>query len=239
MRLYLKILALAAATLLPAAGSAQVLPTPVLVDGTVLEVVSDGKATRAPDLAVINTGVVTQASTAAGALSDNASRVKRVIAALRGAGVADRDIRTANISLQPQYRYAENTPPAITGYQASNTVSVRFRDIARTGAILDSLVREGANQIDGPTLALDKPEAALNDARADAVAKARIRAGFYARLAGLQVDRILSISEKSGTSAPFMAGAMRENMAAADVATKLIPGEQDVTVSLSVRFLLK
>ncbi|ATY31118.1 SIMPL domain-containing protein [Sphingomonas psychrotolerans] len=239
MRLYLNLFALAATTLLPIAASAQVLPAPALIDGTILEVVSEGKTTRAPDLAVINTGVVTQAPTAAGALSDNAARVKRVVAALKGAGVADRDIRTTNISLQPQYRYAENTPPAITGYQASNTVSVRFRDIARAGTILDSLVREGANQIDGPTLSLDKPETALDEARADAVAKARVRAGFYARLAGLRVDRILSISENSGTSAPIMAGAMRENMAAADANTKVIPGEQDVTVSLSVRFLLK
>lgn len=241
MRLSLNLLALAATTLLPVAASAQALPTPVLIDGTVLEVVSEGKATRAPDLAVINTGVLTQALTAAGALSDNAARVKRVIAALKGAGVADRDIRSANISLQPQYRYAENTPPAITGYQASNTVSVRFRDIGRAGAILDTLVREGANQIDGPNLLLDKPETALDEARADAVAKARVRAGFYARIAGLRVDRILSISENSGVGAPIAITAMRENMAgaAADTATKVIPGEQDVTISLSVRFLLK
>lgn len=239
MRLHLNLLALAATTLLPITALAQVLPTPVFVDSTVLEVVSEGKTTRAPDLAVINTGVVTQALTAAAALSDNAARVKRVIAALKGAGVADRDIRTLNISLQPQYRYAENTPPAITGYQASNSVVVRFRDIARAGTILDSLVREGANQIDGPTLSLDKPEEALDEARADALAKARVRAGFYARLAGLQVDHILSISENLGASAPIMVGAMRENMATADAATKVIPGEQDVSVSLSVRFLLK
>ena len=239
MRLYLNVIALAAITLLPIAASAQVRPAPVLIDGTVLEVVSEGKAARAPDLAVINTGVVTQAQTAAAALTDNAGRVGRVVAALKAAGVADRDVRTANISVQPQYRYAENTPPAITGYQASNSVSVRFRDIARAGAILDTLVREGANQIDGPTLSLDKPEAALDEARADAVAKARVRAGFYARLAGLQVDRILSISENSGTSTPIMVAAMRENMAASDVATKVIPGEQDVTASLTVRFLLK
>jgi len=241
MRVSLNLFAVMITTLLPIAASAQVLPAPLLTDGTVLEVVSEGKAARAPDLAVINTGVVTQAPTAAEALADNAGRVKRVVAALRVAGVLDRDIRSANISLQPQYRYADNTPPVITGYQASNTISVRFRDIARAGSILDSLVREGANQIDGPNLLLDKPEAALDDARADAVAKARVRASLYARIAGMRVDRILSISESSGTNAPIAITAMRENMAvtAADAQTKLIPGEQDVTLSLSVRFLLK
>ncbi|WP_447725866.1 SIMPL domain-containing protein [Sphingomonas koreensis] len=202
---------------------------------------AEGRTTRPPDLVTINTGVVTQALTAAEALTDNAGRVKRVVAALKTAGVADRDIRSANISLQPQYRYADNTPPVITGYQASNSIAVRFRDIARAGTILDALVREGANQIDGPNFVLDKPEAALDEARADAVAKARARAGLYARIAGLRVDRILSISENPGANVPIVITAMRANMAgaASEADTKVIPGEQDVTISLSVRFLLK
>ena len=231
--------ALAVATLTPLAASAQVSSAPVLIDGTVLEVVAEGKTTRAPDLVMINTGVMTQAPTAAAALTDNAGRVSHMVAALKAAGVADRDIRSASISLQPQYRYAENTPPVFTGYQASNTISVKFRDIARAGTILDALVREGANQIDGPNFLIEKPETALDEARADAVAKANIRAALYARIAGLRVDRMLSISE-SPANAPIAITAMRENMAGAAASdTKVIPGEQDVTISLSVRFLLK
>lgn len=240
MRLPVTLLAALAATALsPAAASAQTAPTLAPIDGTVLEVVAEGKATRAPDLVLINTGVVTQAATAAQALADNSRQVARVVAALKTAGVADRDIRSANIALQPQYRYADNTPPVITGYQASNSVSVRFRDIARAGLILDTLVREGANQIDGPSFQLDKPEAALDEARADAVAKARARAELYARVTGMKVDRVLSISESAG-NAPIVLPAPRMMAAAkADAGTKVIPGEQDVTVSLSVRFLLK
>ena len=86
-----------------------------------------------------------------------------VLAALKQAGIAARDIRTANVSLSPQYRYTDGQAPVITGYQANNSVSVRFREIAKSGAILDALVREGANQIDGPTLSLDQPDAALDD----------------------------------------------------------------------------
>lgn len=231
---------LAMPTFTAVAASAQVLSAPVLIDGTVLEVIAEGKTTRVPDLVTINTGVVTQAPTAAAAMTDNAGRVSRVVVALKVAGVADRDIRSSNISLQPQYRYADNTPPVFTGYQASNTISVRFRDIARAGAVLDTLVREGSNQIDGPNFMIEKPEAAFNEARADAVAKANVRAALYARIAGLRVDRILSISESSA-NAPITITAMRENMsgAASAVGTKVIPGEQGVTISLSVRFLLR
>ena len=85
-------------------------------------------------------------------------------AALRAAGIADRDIQTST-NLNPNYRYAENQPPQLVGYQAVNEVSVRFRDIAKTGAILDALVAQGANQINGPTLTIERPEAALDEAR--------------------------------------------------------------------------
>jgi len=129
----------------------------------------------------------------------------------------------------------------ITGYQASNTISVRFRDIGRAGTLLDALVREGANQIDGPNFLIEKPETALDEARAYAVAKANVRAALYARIAGLRVDRMLSISENPAANAPITITAMRENIAGAASAsdTKVIPGEQDVTIRLSVRFLLK
>ncbi|MGS3087700.1 SIMPL domain-containing protein, partial [Escherichia coli] len=85
-----------------------------------------------------------------------------------------------------QYRYTDGQPPAITGYQATNTVSVRFRDVARSGTVLDTLVAEGANQIEGPNLSIDKPDAALDEARTDAVKRARARADLYASAAGMR-----------------------------------------------------
>lgn len=232
------ILALSAAAV-PA--NAQVPAQPVaMVDGTILDVTAVGKTTRVPDIATIRAGVVTQAPTAAAALADNAARVTRVLAALKQAGVADRDVQTATISLQPQYRYGENVPPVITGYQASNSVAVRFRDVKRSGAILDALVKEGANQIDGPNLSIDKADAAEDEARTDAVAKARARAEVYARAAGMQVNRILSISEGEGDQPPIARprGVALRMEASAD-STQVAPGEQDVTVAVTVRFLLK
>lgn len=223
-----------------APAAAQVAAQPaVMIDGTVLDIAATGRSLRVPDVATIRAGVVIAAPTAAGALSANAARIQRVLAALKAAGVAARDIQTATISLQPQYRYAQNEAPVITGYQASNSVAVRFRDVANSGAILDALVKQGANQIEGPNLSIDKPEAAEDEARVDAVARARARAELYAKAAGLRVVRIVSISEaggyQPGPPMPMMVKA--ERLQAAN--TAVAAGEQDVTVSLSVRFLLQ
>jgi len=228
-------------TALPAAAQ-QVVPAsaPILTDGTLLDISATGKATRVPDIATIRAGVVSQAATAAAALSENSQRMTRVVAALRRAGVADRDIQTAQIQLQPQYRYAENQPPAITGYQASNSVSIRFRDVAKSGTILDALVAQGANQIDGPNLSVDAADAALDEARTDAIRRARTRADLYARAAGLRVDRILLISEDGGQlPQPPMPMLQMARVAKMADSTPVAAGEQDLTVNVSVRFLLR
>lgn len=234
---------LAVATALPAAATAQV-PVPmqtVVPEGTVLDVSATGKVELAPDIATIRAGVTTQASTAAAALKENAERMAAVIRALRGAGIAARDLSTSNVSLQPQYRYGENQPPVVTGYQAANSVSVRFRDIARAGGVLDVLVKAGANQIDGPAMSLAAPEAALDAARQDAVKRARARAELYAQAAGMRVERIVAIDEAGendgGTPRPpmFQARAMMADSAP----TQVLAGETQVTATVNVRFLLK
>lgn len=227
---------LAAAAAVPAL--AQVPPQVPPLQGTRLDVVAEGEVTRAPDLVTIGAGVVTQSGRAADALADNARRMAATVAALRRAGVADRDIRTSAISLNPQYRYADNVPPTITGYQASNQVEVRFREVARAGAILDALVAAGANQINGPSFALDQPEAALDEARTKAVTAARARAELYARAAGLRVRRIVSISEDGAARPqPPMPMAMAMRAKAAD--TPIEPGEQRMAVTVSVSFELE
>ncbi|PAX08055.1 SIMPL domain-containing protein [Sphingomonas lenta] len=236
------------ASMLAASGAAAQLPPAVphtvepLVpaSGAVLDVVAQGRTTRVPDLAVIRAGVVTQAPTAAEALRANSDRMARVLAALRRAGVAARDVQTAQVSLQPQYRYGENQPPVVTGYQAANSVAVRFRDVARSGAILDALVAEGANQIDGPTLTLDQPDAALDEARTDAIRRARARADLYARAAGMRVERIVSIAEGAVVDGPRPPSPVAlRTFDAAEAKTQIAAGEQEVTATATVRFVLR
>lgn len=214
---------------------------PIQTDGTILEVSAEGRTSRVPDLATIRAGVVTQSPTASAALTENAARMARVLASLKRAGIADRDLQTANVSLNPQYRYVNNQPPQLTGYQASNTVSVRFRDIAKAGPILDILVKEGANQIEGPNLSLDNPDAALDEARTDAIKRARDRAELYAKAAGMRVARILSIGEggenAGGPQPPVMFARAAKLEQQSD--TAIVAGERDVTATVNVRFLLK
>jgi len=233
--------ALVVAAAMPAAADAQQAPSITqTIAGTRLDINATGEVTRVPDLAVITAGVVTRSATAGGAIQQTATRMARVREALRQAGIADRDIQTSNISLEPQYTYANNQPPKLNGYAATNQLSIRFRDIENTGKILDALVAQGANQINGPNLTIDKPEAALDEARAKAVAAARARADLYARSLGMRVVRVVSVSESGGSfpvPPPMPMYARAEAAQAAD--SKIDPGEQKLQVNLAITFELQ
>ena len=230
----------AAALVMPAAALAQTAVQVQPISGTRLDISATGEVTRVPDVAIISTGVVTRAPTATGAIRQNATRMERVRSALRQAGVADKDIQTSSLSLNPEYHYEQNKAPRLTGYQASNQVSVRFRDIGDTGKILDALVAEGANQISGPSLTIDKPEEALDEARLKAIANGRARADLYARALGMLVVRLLSVSEGGGYAVPPpMPMYARAEAASMDAQTKIDPGEQKVQVGVNMSFELQ
>ena len=230
--------AAALALLAPVAAAAQTSVPVQAISGTRLDVVATGEVTRVPDIARISAGVVTQAQSATEAIRLNSQRMSAVRDALRRAGIADRDIQTSTLSLQPDYRYAENQPPTLTGYRASNEVSIRFREIAQTGRILDALVAQGANQINGPSLEIDRPEAALDEARTAAITNARARADLYARSLGMRVRRILSVSETGMPGMPVPRPMAMARLEARDAAN-IDPGEQRLGVSLTVSFELE
>ena len=240
MMRHLKLAALLALSTAPAAGAlAQPVAGPVL-NGTRLDVVATGEVTRVPDIVRISAGVVTVAPTASAALEQNARQMDSVRAALKAAGVAERDIQTSTINLNPDYRHDERGgTPQIIGYRAHNEVSVRFRDIKNSGRILDALVAQGANSINGPMLGIDKPEPALDEARTKAVANARARAELYARATGKRVGRILSISEGVGMGPVPMYRAERAMAANMVSGTQIEPGEQNLAVTLAVSFELE
>jgi uncharacterized protein len=231
-------LALALCAAAPAAAQTVQAPMPAIA-GTRLEVSATGEATRVPDVAIISAGVVTRQPTATAAIQENSAQMERVLAALKRAGIEDRDVQTSSINLNPEYRYQENRAPQLVGYTASNQVSIRFRDIGNTGKILDALVAQGANQINGPTLTIDKPEAAVDEARLKALANGRARADVYARALGKRVARIVSISESGGSHPvpPPMPMMMEARAQGAD--TKIVPGEQKLQVNLSIVFDLQ
>lgn len=226
---------------IPTTAEAQQASITQTIAGTRLDINATGEVTRVPDVAIISAGVVSRSATASAALQDAASRMTRVIAALKRAGVEDRDIQTSTVSLNPEYRYPQDQAPQLVGYSASNTVTIRFREIRNSGKILDALVGQGANQINGPNLVVDKPDAALDEARAKAIAVGRARADLYARSLGMRVVRVVSINESGGYYAPppppappMMAMARGERDS-----TPVQPGEQKLQVNLAMIFELQ
>lgn len=235
--------------------------SPLGPESTLLSLTAEGRSQRTPDIALFTSGVVTQGATAAEALSQNSSRMERVVAALKRAGIADRDIQTSAISLQPRYSNPEleaqiraretrqpYVPPAeaarIIGYEARNNVQVRVRRIANMGKIIDTLIEAGANEVNGPSFTLDEPQSAQDEARAEAVAVGRKRAELYARAAGLRVNRILSMSEGGGyypMQQIFVTGMRAERGGGPPPPPPPAPvmaGELQIGVSLSMQFEL-
>lgn len=190
-----------------------------------------------PDIATINAGVVTQADSADAAMQDNRNKMTAVFDALKKAGIADKDMQSAGISINPQYRYVENQPPQVTGYQASNSVNVTLRDMAKIGNVIDALISQGVNQLNGPTFDVEDKDSALNEARTQAVAKASARAKLYADAAGVKITRLKNLSEQGMTTPQTPYPMMR--MAAMDAAgstTPVAPGEVMLSVSVAMTY---
>lgn len=236
--------------------------SPLGPSSALLSLSAEGRSRRTPDLAQFSAGVITQGRTAAEAMAANSRKMDGVIAALRRAGVPERDIQTSAISLQPRYHNPEQEaqmrarmtrepyvppvnpdPPRIIGYEARNSVQVQVRRLGEMGRVIDALVSVGANEINGPTFTLDEPRAAQDEARVEAVATGRQRAELYARAAGMRVVRILSISEGGGyypVEQIVVTGsrAMGPGAPPPPPVTPISPGEVSIGVSVSMQFEL-
>lgn len=218
---------------MPAAAQAPVAPAP-----TELTLVVNAQVTRPPDSVRLSAGVVTSGASAAEALAANAARMNMVVAAVKAAGVPDRDVQTSSLNVSPQYRYVANQPPQLTGYQVRNQVTLTSRKLADAGRMVDALVKAGANDVQGPEFRLSAPDEALDEARTAAVAKGRARAELYAKAAGSRLRRITSISEAVDVPEPVLRPMMR--MAAVEAAdTPMQPGELQLSVQLTMRFELE
>jgi uncharacterized protein YggE len=206
-------------------------------DTTRLDVSAQADVKTTPDIAMVSSGVVTIAPTADQAMKDNATRMNAVFDAIKKAGIKEEDFQTSGLSLSPQYVYAEKQPPKIVNYQANNNVSIKIRDMKNIGPVLDALIAQGANQLNGPSFSVDEPDALMDSARKLAVKKAMERAKLLADAAGLKVKRIVSMSEGGGYSPPMpmMAKAMRMEMAAdAGAPTPVAMGDVSMSVTVNM-----
>jgi hypothetical protein len=223
---------LALVLLAPQLAAAQSAPPPRIITMS-----GHGEARAVPDTAMLSAGVSAQAPTAAAALAANTTRMQSVLAALKKQGVPEKDIQTSNFSISPQYANGNGEAPRITGYQANNQVEVRLEDVSKLGATLDALVTAGANQMNGVSFLIRNDTALLADARAAAVAEARLKAETFAKAAGVSLGAILSIGE-AGNEGPrpmYAAAPMMVRAKAVPVAL----GEQSVNADITIIWEIK
>jgi uncharacterized protein len=201
----------------------------------VISVTGEARISAPPDLVQIEGGVTSDAKTAREASDANNAAMGKVLLALKGAGIEEKDYQTSRLSLQPQTSQSKSGgPPTITGYRASNRVTLRLRDVTKVANVIDTLVAAGANDIGGISFMVSQASRLLDEAREQAIADARRKAEIYAKAAGVTLGAPLAISE-GGAPAPI---AFRR-MAAAPESAPIAPGEEMLQVSVSVSWAIK
>ncbi|MBN9135524.1 SIMPL domain-containing protein [Phyllobacterium sp. SL163] len=211
-----------------------------------ITVTGEGEATAAPDMAIVSLVVLQEKPTAREALTANNETMAKVLDAMKKAGIAERDLQTSGFNIDPRYVYPDNKQgqppqaPKIVGYAVSNSLSVRVRDLKKVGEILDQSVTLGVNQGGNLTFTNDKPETIVEEARKKAVANAIAKAKTLTAAAGVEVGKVIEISEQTFQPRPY-GGAPRAKMMAAE-ASDSVPvaaGENSYNVTVNVTFELK
>ncbi|MBR1285294.1 SIMPL domain-containing protein [Bradyrhizobium sp. AUGA SZCCT0177] len=222
---------IAAAVLLATPALAQTVPPPAI------SVTGEANVSVPPDQAQIDGGVTTDAKTAREASDANNAAMGKVLLALKGAGIDEKDYQTSRLSLQPQYATSSKTVerPGVVGFRASNRVTIKIRDVTKVASLIDVLVGAGANEIGGINFIVTQPSKHLDEAREKAIADARRKADIYAKAAGVTLGEPISISEE-GASAPVFRGKMAAPMAAG---APVAQGEETLSVSVSVSWAIK
>jgi hypothetical protein len=206
---------------------------PVHAAERLVTVTGEATVAVAPDAAVIRIGVTSQNKTAREASEANAKQMTAVLAAIKDTGIADRDVQTSRLSLQPQYDPNKSGTAHLTGFQATNQVTVRIRDIDKLPVFLDRAIAAGANEMSGIEFVISEQSKLLDRARDDAIADARRKAELYAQAAGSKLGPVVSITEEGSVAQPRPIQAMRAG------AVPIAPGEQTLRATVTVSYELK
>ena len=208
-------------------------------DNRFITVTGVGTVSVVPDAVRFNATVSALTSTNAAALSSASKSAAAVRAALKTAGIATKDMRSANVSVYPEYNWTQEAGTKITGYRASQSFDVLVRKASDAGTIIEAVVTAGGDnvQLGGVIPTTLNPAIATEEARAAAVANAKSKASSYAKLLGTSIGKVLFLEEQSSPiySSPLP---MAKAGAAADQVVEIDLGEQDVTVTITVRWAL-
>ncbi|PJF07853.1 SIMPL domain-containing protein [Pseudorhodobacter sp. MZDSW-24AT] len=199
-----------------------------------ITVTGEGTVDGVPDIASLSLGVTTLGDSAAAAMAANTEALNAVMARLKAAGIADRDMQTTNLSINPNWTgYDNGARQRIDGYTASNQLTVRIRDLDGLGGVLDAAIQDGANTLNGLSFGLSEPRPALDAARKAAVEDARARATLLVEAAGATLGKIVSITEGGGYAAPQP---MFRQSADAAGAVPVAAGEVATSASVTIVF---
>jgi uncharacterized protein YggE len=205
---------------------------PSLATEKLVTVTGEATIAVAPDAAMIRIGVSSQDKTAREASDANARQMTAVLAAIKSSNIAERDIQTSRLSLQPQYDPNKSGTARLTGFQATNQVTVRIRDIGNLAAVLDSAISAGANEMSGIEFIVSEQSKLLDRARDDAIADAHRKAERYAKAAGSRLGHVVAISEEGSAPPPRPMQALRAG------AVPISPGEQTLRAAVTVSYEL-
>jgi uncharacterized protein YggE len=198
-----------------------------------ITVTGTGRVTLTPNIADLRLGVNITRPTANAARDDAAAAMTKVVAAIKKAGVADKDVQTSMLSLQPVYDYSTNGNGKLTGFQVVNIVAITVRDITIVGDLVDASVAAGATSVDGVSFRVDNETAAEGQARTAAVADAKAKAQALAAAAGVSIAGVSSIAENSSTvpyPVPYAAGAPAKDA----MSTPVSPGTTEIDITVTV-----
>ena len=218
--------------------TAQAAEVQIASSGPVVELTVMEEVEAEPDIVTVSAGVTTNAPTAVAALRENSQAMRAVIDRIKSLGLAERDIQTSSINLNPRYDYDQQRQEQVfRGYQASNRVTVKLREIEETGEVLDALVAAGATDLNGPQFSLENDEAAKASARRAAMQRAEAQAREYASLAGYSNIRLLEINESiHGRSGPQPIMVTASRMMAKDESAPVEPGLVSTGISVTVKY---
>jgi uncharacterized protein len=217
------------------AGEAMATQVTIAATNPVIDLTVSETVETKPDIAMFSTGVQTMALTASEAVRQNNVQMASVVARLKKLGIADKDIQTTQISLNQQFDYREGTP-VFKGYQASNMVNAKLRDLKKLSAFLDALAVDGATNFNGPTFGVDDDSKFKEAARDKAWAAAMMRAKSMARKAGYADVRVLRVEEGDSQGGGYPVPMMTRTMDASEKSTPIAPGELSIGMTLSFTF---
>ena len=225
--------AMAAVATLAAPALAQNPPPAISVNG-------EATVSVAPDLAQVEGGVTSEAKTAREASDANNAAMGKVLLALKGAGIDEKDYQTSRLSLAPLYATSTKvteTQRGIISFRASNRIIIKVRDVTKIASVIDTLVSSGANEIGGINFVVTQSSKALDEARSKAIADARRKAEIYAKAAGVTLGEPISITEEGSASPPVFRAKVAAPMAIAP--TPVAPGEEMLSITVNVTWAIK